>query len=228
MPISQWAQLGFQDRISVIREEFLYFHDFANMILLFIIIMVLISIIKICFNTYTNKNLVQGHLLELVWTIIPGLILIQLALPSLILLYTLEERSSSTNLTLKALGHQWYWSYRFPEILKRERDFDRYIISQESQNSFTFRLLETDNIVTLPYLLTARVLVSRRDVLHSWTVPSLGIKADATPGRLNQLFLMSHLPGIYFGQCSEICGANHSFIPIIIQFINFNDWSRTL
>lgn len=152
----------------------------------------------------------------------------QLALPSLILLYTLEERSTSTTLTLKTLGHQWYWSYSFPEILKGENEFDSYIISQNAQEENAFRLLETDNIVSLPYLLTTRLLVSRRDVLHSWTVPSLGVKADATPGRLNQLFLISHLPGIYFGQCSEICGANHRFIPIIIQFLRFNDWASTI
>ena len=147
---------------------------------------------------------------------------------SLVLLYTLEETASPTTLTLKTIGHQWYWSYRFPEILRTENEFDRYIVSYNAQRKSSFRLLETDNIVTLPYLLNTRVLVSSRDVLHSWTVPSLGVKADATPGRLNQIFLMSNLPGIFFGQCSEICGANHRFIPIIIQFVRFNDWAIRL
>jgi cytochrome c oxidase subunit 2 len=185
-------------------------------------------ITKIRLNSFTNKNLIQGHSLELIWTVIPGLILIQLALPSLILLYTLEDTTSYTTLTLKTLGHQWYWSYSFPEIRRRDTEFDSYILAQSNLETNAFRLLETDNIVNLPYLLNTRVLISRRDVLHSWTVPRLGVKADATPGRLNQVFLISNLPGVFFGQCSEICGANHSFIPIIIQFISFNDWASAL
>ena len=225
--MSQWTQLGFQDRISTIREEFSYFHDFANLILLFIIVVVLRFIIKITIANFTNKNLIQGHVLELIWTLVPGLILVQLALPSLVLLYTLEESNSPTNLTIKVLGHQWYWSYRFPEIHQNSIDFDCYIVPASDQRQNSFRLLETDNIVSLPYLLTTRLLVSSRDVLHSWTIPALGVKADATPGRLNQLFLSSHLPGIYFGQCSEICGANHRFIPIIIQFLSFDSWIST-
>lgn len=198
------------------------------MILFFIILTVLITITKLITNTFTNINLLQRHIIELIWTIIPGIILVQLALPSLILLYTLEESSSLSTLTLKTLGHQWYWSYRFPEILGEENEFDSYIVSQTHQELGSFRLLETDNTLNLPYLLSTRVLISSADVLHSWTIPRLGIKADATPGRLNQVFFISNLPGVFFGQCSEICGANHRFMPIIVQFIRFNDWARIL
>lgn len=226
--IPRWAQINFQDRVTSVGEEFLFFHDFANLILLFIITTVLVFIIKLIRNKLTNKNLIQGHLLELIWTIVPGLILVQLALPSLILLYSLEEDRRNSAITIKVVGHQWYWAYSFPELISESLAFDSYIIKTPDLEKSGFRLLETDNIITLPYFLPTRVLVTSSDVLHSWTIPSLGIKADAVPGRLNQLLFNSYVPGIYFGQCSEICGANHSFIPIIIQLIKFSDWVKTL
>lgn len=184
--------------------------------------------VKLVGSPLTNKNLIQGHSLELIWTLAPGLILTQLALPSLVLLYSLEETTNSPSLTLKAVGHQWYWSYRFPELDRANLAFDRYIIKTPDLENHGFRLLETDNLISIPYFLPTRVLVTSADVLHSWTVPRLGIKADAVPGRLNQLLFNSFTPGVYFGQCSEICGANHRFIPIILQLIKFSDWVKAL
>jgi cytochrome c oxidase subunit 2 len=228
-PLSTWAQLSLPSARSRFREEFIFFHDFANIILTLIVVFVFAFITKIFINSFTNLNIIQGHALELVWTIIPGIILIQLALPSLLILYYLEETEEKYNITLKTIGHQWYWSYEFPQCAFPpliDTTFDSYILKRSSEPSDTFRLLETDNVVNLPFLLRTRILLSRADVLHAWTIPALGVKADAIPGRINQIYINSFTPGVFFGQCSEICGANHRFIPIILQFLNFKDWIK--
>jgi len=230
--LSTWSQLNLQDAISSPIEEFIYFHDFANLILLFILVFVATLLTKILNNSVIHKGLVEGHLLECVWTLVPGLILIQLALPSLVLLYTLEESISAKSVTLKAVGHQWYWNYRYPEytsLLESDKlNFDSYIIPASDLAQGDFRLLEVDNRVTLPNYSPIRLLASRSDVLHAWALPRLGVKTDAVPGRLNQINLETHSIGVFYGQCSEICGANHRFIPIVIQFTDFKDWLKTL
>lgn len=230
--MSTWSQLNLQDAISSPIEEFTYFHDFANLILLFILVFVATLITKILRNKVIHKGLVEGHLLECIWTFVPGLILIQLALPSLVLLYTLEESISAKSITLKAVGHQWYWNYRYPEYevaLDSEKlNFDSYMIPTQDLESGQFRLLDVDNRVTLPNFSPIRLLARRADVLHAWALPRLGVKTDAIPGRLNQINLETHAIGVFYGQCSEICGANHRFIPIVIQFTDFKDWIKTL
>merc|ERR1712141_398525 len=173
-------------------EELIFLHDFINLILIFIISFVLIIIIFILKNKYININLLESQIIECIWTIIPAIILIQIAIPSLLLLYMLEE------------------------------SIDSYIIPQNELESNIFRLLDVDNRTIIPYNIHIRILISSADVLHAWTVPSLGVKADAIPGRLNQVKFIRQRPGIYFGQCSEICGANHRFIPIVIEIVNIN------
>jgi len=226
--MSSWAQLSLQDAFTPVIEEFIYFHDFTNIILLFILRFVGLILNRILFNKIIHKSLLEGQILECIWTLIPALILIQIALPSLVLLYTLEEYRRNKGLSLKAIGHQWYWRYEYPELHNENFSggFDSYMASQAELQPGRFRLLETDNRVSLPAQIPIRVLITRGDVLHAWTVPRLGLKVDAVPGRLNQLRLEINSVGVFYGQCSEICGANHRFIPIRIQFLSIEDWAN--
>ena len=194
------------------------------MILVIIISLVGYAALSLILNTYTCRSLVEGQEIETIWTVIPAIILVFLALPSLRLLYLLDE-VGDCSLTVKSIGHQWYWSYEYSDFLNIE--FDSYMIPTNELESGDFRLLEVDHRVVLPTQTDIRVLVTSADVIHSWTVPSLGIKADAVPGRLNQLRFYVKYPGVFYGQCSEICGANHSFIPIVVEAVplkNFMEW----
>ena len=228
--MSTWSQVGLQDAFSPVMEEFIYFHDFTNIILLFILRFVGLILLSVLFNKIIHKSLLEGQILECIWTLIPALILVQIALPSLVLLYTLEEYRRDKGITLKATGHQWYWRYEYPDFRGVDKDsesigFDSYMTPVAELNIGDFRLLETDNRVSLPTQTPIRVLVTRGDVLHSWAIPSLGLKVDAVPGRLNQLRVEINSVGVFYGQCSEICGANHRFIPIATQFLKIEDWA---
>nr|YP_010414996.1 cytochrome c oxidase subunit II [Littoraria intermedia]URW97518.1 cytochrome c oxidase subunit II [Littoraria intermedia] len=222
--MSLWGQWGFQDAASPLMEELIFFHDHAMMILVMIISLVGYAALSLMLNKYTCRSLVEGQEIETIWTIIPAIILIFLALPSLRLLYLLDE-VGDCSLTVKSVGHQWYWSYEYSDFLNIE--FDSYMVPTNELESGDFRLLEVDHRVVLPTQTDIRVLVTSADVIHSWTVPSLGIKADAVPGRLNQLSFYIKYPGVFYGQCSEICGANHSFMPIVVEAVplkNFVEW----
>lgn len=203
-------------------EELIFLHDFINIILVFIISFVGFIILRILFNTFINKNLFESQIIECIWTIIPAIILIQIAMPSLLLLYILDE-SIDTILTLKVIGHQWYWSYEYSDFWSFsdlvQFEFDTYLIPSNDIDIRIFRLLDIDNRVVLPFCIHTRILISSADVLHAWTVPSMGVKADAVPGRLNQVKFISQRPGLFYGQCSEICGANHSFMPILLEIV---------
>uniref|UniRef100_A0AAU7VFN2 Cytochrome c oxidase subunit 2 n=1 Tax=Ikanecator primus TaxID=3115570 RepID=A0AAU7VFN2_9MAXI len=219
-----WSQVGFQDAASPVMEEFLFFHDFALVVLAFILGLVGYMMVIAVTNRSVVTGLLEGQTLEALWTALPALVLIQLAVPSLLLLYSLDEATDS-QVTLKAVGHQWYWSYEyadFSSVSGEVAEFDAYMLPDGPSPSF--RLLDTDNRTTLPWGCGVRVLVSSADVLHAWAVPSLGVKVDACPGRLNQVSFSSHRPGIFFGQCSEICGANHSFMPICIEMVTGGDF----
>jgi cytochrome c oxidase subunit 2 len=233
--MSTWSQLNLQDAFSPVIEEFIYFHDFTNIILLFILSFVGFILARVIFNKVIHKSLLEGQILECIWTLIPALILIQIALPSLVLLYTLEEYRREKGISLKATGHQWYWRYEYPEFyFSDERKdsslftFDSYIVNTNEISNGEFRLLETDNRVNLPSQIPIRILVTRGDVLHAWAMPSLGLKVDAVPGRLNQLSVEINAVGVFYGQCSEICGANHRFMPISVQFLRIKDWAQTI
>lgn len=226
--MSFWGQLGFQDAASPLMEELIFFHDHAITILVIIIRLVGYAAVSLMLNKYTCRSLVEGQQIETIWTIIPAFILIFLALPSLRLLYLLDE-VGDCNLTLKSIGHQWYWSYEYSDFLNIE--FDSYIIPTRDLERGDYRLLEVDHRVVLPINTDIRVLVTSADVIHSWTVPSLGVKADSVPGRLNQLSFFIKYPGVFYGQCSEICGANHSFMPIVVEAVpleNFINWAALL
>lgn len=219
--MSTWSQLGLQNRASPLIEQLIFFHDHALLILILITTLVGYFIIRLMVNSYINRYLLDGQIIEIIWTVLPAVILIILALPSLRLLYLIDE-TTEPSLTLKTVGHQWYWSYEYSDF--SDIEFDSYITPTNALNEGEFRLLEVDNRVILPYLTQVRLLVTAADVLHSWTIPSLGIKADAVPGRLNQLNILFNRPGVFYGQCSEICGANHRFIPISIEAISPQDF----
>nr|AQP28211.1 cytochrome c oxidase subunit 2 [Aparatermes sp. A TB-2017] len=219
--MTTWLNLTLQDSASPIMEQLIYFHDHALMIMLMIITTVFYTMISIIQNKQTSRFMLEGQMIETVWTIAPAIILVFIAMPSLRLLYLMDEIHNPV-LTLKTVGHQWYWSYEYSDFTKLE--FDSYMVQQEDLQTNSFRLLDTDNRVVLPMNSPIRMIVTAADVLHSWTVPSLGVKSDATPGRLNQVSFSINRPGILYGQCSEICGANHSFMPITIESVSTNQF----
>lgn len=219
-----WGQLLFQDASSPIILQLISFHDHTLIILTLVITVVSYALYVIIVNKFTNRYLIEAQQIETIWTILPAIILLFLALPSLRLLYLTDE-IRNPRITLKAIGHQWYWSYEYTDFIDIE--IDSYIIPTSDLNIGDFRLLEVDNRVVLPMQIEIRVLVTAADVIHAWTVPALGVKVDAVPGRLNQLGFTINQPGVFYGQCSEICGANHSFMPISIESVNiksFTNW----
>ena len=216
-----WGQLLLQDAASPIILQLISFHDHTLIILTLVISVVSYAIYTIIVNKYTNRYLIEAQQIETIWTIVPAIILVFLALPSLRLLYLTDEVRDPA-LTLKAIGHQWYWRYEYTDF--SDIEIDSYIIPTQDLTAGEYRLLEVDNRIVLPIQTEIRVLVTAADVIHSWTVPALGVKVDAVPGRLNQLRFTINNPGIYYGQCSEICGANHSFIPITIEVVNIKSF----
>nr|YP_009364247.1 cytochrome c oxidase subunit II [Anaulaciulus koreanus]ARF02892.1 cytochrome c oxidase subunit II [Anaulaciulus koreanus] len=214
--MATWPNLSFQCAASPLMEQLIFFHDHTMMIIILIVSLVFYTLVMLSYNKLLNSNLLQGQEIELIWTLLPAIILIFIALPSLRLLYLLDEVNQST-LTLKTLGHQWYWSYEYSDF--SEVEFDSYMLPQDNLTKGQFRLLEVDNRIILPVNQQIRMLISSLDVLHAWTVPVLGVKADAVPGRLNQIAFNMTRVGTWYGQCSEICGANHSFMPIVIESI---------
>nr|QOJ44737.1 cytochrome c oxidase subunit II [Allobates aff. magnussoni AR-2020] len=219
-------QLGFQDAASPIMEELLHFHDHALMAVFLISALVLYIISTLMTTNLSNTNTIDAQEIEMVWTIMPAVILIVIALPSLRILYLMDE-VSNPDITVKTIGHQWYWSYEYSDFTNLS--FDSYMIPSKDLSPGQFRLLEVDNRMTTPIGVTTRALITAEDVLHSWAVPSLGVKIDAIPGRLNQTSFMIARPGVYYGQCSEICGANHSFMPIVVESIpmkEFLNWTH--
>lgn len=219
--IFTWQIFIPQDSNSPIIDFLLFFHDFTLIFIITILSGIFYLITTLILNSLTNRNILHGHLIETVWTYIPILILFFLAIPSLKILYLTDELFTPI-ITIKSIGHQWYWSYEFRDL--KNFEFDRYILEYKYKQ--IFRLLDTDNHIIVPYLTPIRLLITSTDVIHSWTIPRLGIKIDATPGRLNQAQILLNRPGIYFGQCSEICGANHSFIPIILESTSINNFKN--
>nr|AFG29150.1 cytochrome c oxidase subunit II [Tetanocera robusta]AFG29151.1 cytochrome c oxidase subunit II [Tetanocera robusta]AFG29152.1 cytochrome c oxidase subunit II [Tetanocera robusta] len=226
--MSTWSNLGLQDSASPLMEQLIFFHDHALLILLMITALVSYVMISLFFNSFVNRFLLHGQLIEIIWTVLPAIILLFIAFPSLRLLYLLDE-INNPSITLKSIGHQWYWSYEYSDFLNIE--FDSYMVPLNELPTDGFRLLDVDNRVVLPMNSHIRILVSASDVIHSWTVPALGVKVDGTPGRLNQTNFLINRPGLFYGQCSEICGANHSFMPIVIESVptnTFIKWINTL
>nr|AND96252.1 cytochrome c oxidase subunit 2 [Onthophagus gracilipes] len=215
--MATWKSLTLQDAASPLMEQLIMFHNHALLILLMITVMVGYLMGTLFFNKFNYRFLLENQMIEIIWTIAPAVTLIFIALPSLQLLYLLDEINNPM-ISMKSIGHQWYWSYEYSDFKKLE--FDSYMIPMNEMKLNSFRLLDVDNRTILPYNSQIRMLVTAADVLHSWTIPALSVKIDATPGRLNQISFLMNRTGLFFGQCSEICGANHSFMPIVIESIS--------
>nr|YP_009340677.1 cytochrome c oxidase subunit 2 [Laevipilina antarctica]APQ42966.1 cytochrome c oxidase subunit 2 [Laevipilina antarctica] len=213
-----WGQLGFQDSSSPFMEELIFFHDHAMVV--FVLVMSLVGYVSVglIYNKFTARFIMESQGLEIIWTILPAVVLLFLALPSLQLLY-LSDEIWEPGLTVKALGHQWYWAYEYYDFLE-PIEIDSYMVPTDELEVGEYRLLEADMRMIVPMGVSVRVLVTSSDVLHSWTVPSLGVKVDAVPGRLNQVSFICNRPGVFYGQCSELCGANHSFMPIVVEVVD--------
>jgi len=194
-------------------------------IILFGVGWILLSIMRNYISTnspISHKYLNHGTLIELIWTITPAVILILIAFPSFKLLYLMDE-VSDPSMSVLAEGHQWYWSYQYPDFLDSNDqfiEFDSYIVPESDLEEGRLRMLEVDNRVILPELTHVRFIITSGDVIHSFAVPSLGVKSDAYPGRLNQVSVFINREGVFYGQCSEICGILHSSMPIVIEAVS--------
>nr|YP_010175191.1 cytochrome c oxidase subunit II [Olidiana tongmaiensis]QSJ61396.1 cytochrome c oxidase subunit II [Olidiana tongmaiensis] len=219
----KWLNMMFQDPSSPMMEQLITLHDHIMMILTMITILVFYMMYSILMNKMVNRFIIEGQMIEFIWTITPALMLVMIALPSLRTLYLIEE-SNKPMLTIKALGHQWYWSYEYSDLNNIE--MESYMKTNSDLLENEMRLLETDYQMIMPFNTPIRILTSSTDVIHSWTIQSMGIKIDASPGRINQANLFISKPGIYYGQCSEICGANHSFMPIMTEVINMKSFMK--
>lgn len=239
---SEFAQTTFQDPATPIAEGIIDIHHHVFFFLIVVFIAVSWVLYKIVHNfsykitnggtnnfvdlyLLSNLRLTHHTVLELIWTIIPSIILYLIAVPSFLLLYSMDEIIDPT-ITLKAIGHQWYWSYEYSDY-KVNFDtlaFDSYMLPEEDLELGQLRLLEVDNPIVLPVNTHVRVIVTAADVLHCWAVPSLGIKVDAVPGRLNQGSIYLKRLGIFYGQCSEICGVNHGFMPIVVKSVKLDNY----
>jgi cytochrome c oxidase subunit 2 len=224
--MATWEQINFQNSSSPVIEQFIFLHDYIIIILTLIFVIVLYVLVIFKINDFSKIKSSDNHELEVLWTFLPGIVLILIALPSLRLLYITEEIKEN-RINIKTIGHQWYWSYEYSDF--KTLEFDRFILPLE--NIKQFRLLDVDNHTTLPEKTPLQLFVSSSDVLHSWTIPNLGIKTDCAPGRLNVVNFFRTKPGIFFGQCSEICGTNHSFIPIVLDIrpiYSFKTWIQSI
>jgi len=229
----------FQDPATPIMEGIIDFHNYVMFYLVLVVLFVTYAFISILvdfyfkynffsfsredlehrFNVFKTRDVAHASTLEFIWTVIPSVLLAFIAVPSFLLLYSMDEVIDPA-LTLKAIGHQWYWSYEYSDYEGESINFDSYMVPTAELSKGQFRLLEVDNSPVVPINTHVRLIVTAADVLHSWAVPALGIKVDAVPGRLNQSSFFIKRQGVYYGQCSEICGVNHGFMPICIKAVS--------
>jgi cytochrome c oxidase subunit II len=231
---SPWG-LYFQDSATPQMEGLVELHDnimYYLVLILFAVGWILFSIVRYYVETKSpiaHKYLNHGTLIELIWTITPAIILILIAFPSFKLLYLMDE-VNDPSMTVVVEGHQWYWSYQYPDFIDSNDEFiefDSYIVPESDLEEGGLRMLEVDNRVIVPEETHVRFVITSGDVIHSYAAPSLGIKCDAYPGRLNQVSTFINRTGVYYGQCSEICGILHSSMPIAIEarsLENFLSW----
>jgi cytochrome c oxidase subunit 2 len=253
--------LGFQDSATPIMEGIVDLHNYIFFYLLLILILVFWLLTYIIFDfayqifkptslvtlnlreeVLVAQKIRHGANLELFWTVTPSLILLLIAIPSFTLLYAMDE-VMQPSITMKAIGHQWYWSYEYSDYLKvlftkqnkliwesKAYIFDSNLVLEDDMFWGEHRLLQTDNSVVLPTDTLIRILITSSDVLHSWAVPALGVKVDACPGRLNQAFIYLKREGVFYGQCSELCGVSHGFMPIAVKSVSpehYQTWLRS-
>jgi cytochrome c oxidase subunit 2 len=218
-------QCLFQDPATPIMEGIINLHHDLVVLQIVIGVMVTWMLVRCCMLFQDNPkptNTTHGETIEIVWTIIPSIILMFLGIPSFTLLYAMEEVVDPA-VTLKVIGRQWYWTYEYSDYATDSADsiqFDSYMVPTDELEPGGLRLLEVDNAVVLPVKTHVRVLVTSSDVIHCWSMPSAGIKMDCVPGRLNQVSLFLNREGTFYGQCSELCGVNHGFMPIVVKGVS--------
>ena len=225
---SPW-QLGLQQSASPVMDNIIWFHDFLLYIITGIagFVLVLLVVVMVRFNARTNPNpsrTTHNTLIEIAWTLIPIVILMFIAVPSFKLLF-LQLNVPAADLTVKATGKQWYWSYSYPD--NGQFEFDSLMLKEGQRKEGQPRLLAVDNEVVVPVNKTVRVITTGSDVIHSFAVPSFGIKIDAVPGRINETWFTATREGVYYGQCSELCGKDHAFMPIAVHVVSeqaFSAW----
>jgi cytochrome c oxidase subunit II len=222
-------ELGLQAAASPVKHQVDAFHDMLLVIItaiaLFVLALMIFVIVR--FNSHTNKEpskTSHNTVIEIIWTAVPVIILIVIAIPSFSLLYYMDK-APNAEMTIKATGYQWYWTYNYPD--HNDYAVTAIMLNEDELQPGQPRLLSTDNNLVVPVETNIRLLVTAADVLHSWALPSLGVKKDAVPGRLNETWFRVDKPGMYYGQCSEICGEGHGFMPIAIQAVpkdQFDAW----
>jgi cytochrome c oxidase subunit 2 len=222
-------QVCLQDPATPVMEGIInLYHDifFILIIITVVVTYVLIRAVILFTGNQNPESTTHGETIEIVWTVTPALILMLIGVPSFTLLYSMDEVIDPA-ITVKAIGHQWYWTYEYSDYASADGEsivFDSYMIPEDDLEPGGLRLLEVDNRVVLPVNTHVRLIVSGADVIHSWTIPSFGIKVDALPGRLNQLSLYVKREGVFYGQCSEICGVNHGFMPIVVEVVSMDKY----
>ena len=224
-------QMGFQDPATPIMQGLIDLHHDVTFFMIFVATFVFWMISRTLYHFNARRNplpekIIHGTAIEIAWTLTPSLILVLIAIPSFALLYSLDEVVDPA-VTVKAIGHQWYWSYEYSDYTQSDDQsiaFDSYMIPDDDLELGQLRLLEVDNRVVLPVNTHIRVIITAADVIHGWAVPSLGVKCDAVPGRLNQIPLFIKREGVFYGQCSELCGANHAFMPIVVEAVSLEDY----
>ena len=225
----EW-QLGFQDAASQGMRDIVNFHN--NLLLPVIIaisVFVLFLMIYACVRFRASRNPVPSKtthniMVEVLWTLIPCLILIVMAVPSFKILYK-QDTIPKADVTVKAIGYQWYWGYEYPD---ENIIFESYMIKEEDLKENQPRLLTVDNEVVVPVNKVVKVLITANDVLHAWALPSFGVKRDAVPGRINETWFKAEKVGTYYGQCSELCGIQHAFMPITVRVVTDEEYAQWL
>ena len=225
---SPW-QIGLQQSASPVMDNIIWFHDFLLYLITGIagFVLVLLVVVMVRFNARTNptpSRTTHNTLIEIAWTLIPIVILMVIAVPSFKLLF-LQLNVPAADLTVKATGKQWYWSYSYPD--NGQFEFDSLMLKEGERKEGQPRLLAVDNEMVVPVNKTVRVITTGSDVIHSFAVPSFGIKIDAVPGRINETWFTATREGVYYGQCSELCGKDHAFMPIAVHVVSeqaFSAW----
>ena len=236
VPFSAWAgkpepwQIDFQPSATSVKDHIVDFHNLLLIIITGIVIVVTLLLGYALMRYRRKANPIPSKVthnvpLEVVWTLIPCLILIVIAIPSFKLMYY-SDRAINPEMTLKVTGYQWYWGYEYPD--HGDISFLSYMIPDQEirEDEGQVRLLETDNPVVVPIDTDIRVLITAADVIHAWAVPAFGVKKDAVPGRINETWFNVKEPGTYYGQCSEICGINHAFMPIQIKAVTKAEFAQ--
>ena len=219
-------QLSFQNPATDLMQKVVSLHDMILIVMTVVTLFVLFLLFYVSFRFSAKRNptpstTTHNTVIEVLWTAIPIVILVVIAIPSFKLLYE-QEKSDSYDMTVKVIGHQWYWEYEYPD--HGDFYFESYMVQDEDLQEGDLRLLTVDNPLVIPANKNVQILISAGDVLHSWAVPSMGIKTDAVPGRLNETWVNVKEPGTYRGQCSEICGSGHGFMPVVVKVLPENEF----